>query len=97
MAWDQLITGNLGISTSQLVMLGIFLFGLIIAAKSVKIAVMIWATMFFATFVMFYQAAHANILDWEQPLIAWFVVMVALVVLLLTSYWSYEDRRKIII
>jgi hypothetical protein len=97
MAWDQLISGNLGVSTAQLVMIGTFFFGLIICAKSVKIGVMIWATLFFGEFVMFYLADHVNVISWEQPLVAWFVVMVFMCVLLMTSFWSYEDKRKIII
>ncbi|MCJ7458328.1 MAG: hypothetical protein MUP17_04995 [candidate division Zixibacteria bacterium] len=97
MAWDQLISGNLGVSTAQLVMIGTFFFGLIICAKSVKIGVMIWATLFFGEFVMFYLADHVTVINWEQPLIAWFITMVFMCVLLLTSYWSYEDKRKIII
>jgi len=97
MAFDQLIASNLGVSMAQLVMIGTFFFGLIICAKSVKIGVMIWASLFFGEFVMFYLADHAITMDWEQPLVAWFIVMVFMAILLLTSYWNYEDRRKIII
>jgi hypothetical protein len=97
MSWETIITGSLGVSISQLVMIGTFFFGLIIAAKNFKIAAMVWVTMFFGEFVAFYLVDHANTMNWEQPMIAWFIGMVFMTIVLLTSYWKYEDRRKIIV
>jgi hypothetical protein len=97
MAWDTIITGSLGVSISQLVMIGTFFFGLIIAAKNFKIAAMIWVVMFFGEFTMFYLQDQTAVANWQQPLVAWFIGMVFMCLVLLTSYWKYEDRRKIIV
>jgi len=91
---DDVIVDSLGVGLPQLILIATFFFGLIICAKDYKIGAMIWTILFLAEFVIFYQYSIGY--DWVQPLVAWFVSIVLMMLLMFMGFWNYEDTRKII-
>lgn len=95
MGIETIVQNGLGVSAPQVLLIATFFFGLIVCAKNYKIGAMIWTTLFFAEFVLFYEF-FPNDLMWVQPLTAWFISMVLMFLLMFFGFWKYEDRRKII-
>ena len=91
---DDVIVDSLGVGLPQLLLIAVFFFGLIICAKDYKIGAMIWTILYLVLFVIFHE--YSTGYDWVQPLIAWFVSIVFMMLLLFMGFWNYEDTRKII-
>ena len=96
MFFDEILLGSLGVGTSAIVLIAILIFSIIIAIKDVKIGCMVADLLLFVGFVIFFQYDRANTAGWGPLLIAWFISMVVLFLVLIATYWGYEDKRKVI-
>ncbi len=90
MAYIEIIEG-IGLELVHLVLIGTFGFGLIIAAKDFRIAMMIWMMLFMGEFILFYQLDSAAIESWRLCLIAF---MLSLVLLILSLFNSYAAKTR---
>lgn len=90
MAYIEIIEG-VGLELAHLVLIGTFGFGLIIAAKDFRIAIMIWMMMFMGEFILFFQLDSAAKNSWYPCLVAF---MLSLVLLVLSLFNSYAAKTR---
>jgi len=93
MAYIEIIEG-VGLTVAQLVLIGTFGFGLIIAAKDIRISIMVWVLLFMSEFILFYEMNSAAVADWQAALVAF---LISIVLLILMMYNSYSKSMRNIV